>query len=222
MTMKINFPILDEPLEFNQGTILVVEDVTVFSSLVKHFYSYTEDGEVKLFDDKLKSLKESELMLVTDILGYDVNAPAILKLIHADLEGQLNEKLEVKSMVEKLATTITELIAFECLENELDLEYDDITILELINALGVKIETQSDTIFEKCFEILQVYNYLSKKRLLIFVNSGAYLTKYEMEKLLEYIRLSNQTVLFLEPRRLYDFPQYVLDEDYFLNTENMV
>lgn len=222
MTMKINFPILDEPLEFNQGTILVVEDVTVFSSLVKHFYGYTEDGEVKLFDDKLKSLKESELMLVTDILGYDVNAPAILKLIHADLEGQLNEKPEVKSMVEKLATTITELIAFECLENELDLEYDDITILELINALGVKIETQSDTIFEKCFEILQVYNYLSKKRLLIFVNSGAYLTKYEMEKLLEYIRLSNQTVLFLEPRRLYDFPQYVLDEDYFLNTENMV
>lgn len=222
MTMKINFPILDEPLEFNQGTILVVEDVTVFSSLVEHFYSYTEDGEVKLFDDKLKSLKESELMLVTDILGYDVNAPAILKLIHADLEGQLNEKPEVKSMVEKLATTITELIAFECLENELDLEYDDITILELIKALGVKIETQSDTIFEKCFEILQVYNYLSKKRLLIFVNSGAYLTKYEMEKLLEYIRLSNQTVLFLEPRRLYDFPQYVLDEDYFLNTENMV
>lgn len=124
-------------------------------------------------------------------------------------------------MIEQLANTITELLSYECLENELDLEYDEITILELIKSLGVKIETQSDTIFEKCFEILQVYNYLSKKKLLIFVNSGAYLTKNEMEKLIEYIRLSNQNVLFLEPQRLYDFPQYVLDSDYFLIAENM-
>jgi CRISPR-associated protein Csn2 len=93
--------------------------------------------------------------------------------------------------------------------------------LELIKALGVQIETQSDTVFEKCFEILQVYNYLSKKRLLIFINVGAYLTKNEMEKLIEYIQLSNQVVLFLEPRRLYDLPQYVLDDDYFLMAENM-
>ncbi|MGT2753560.1 type II-A CRISPR-associated protein Csn2 [Streptococcus ovis] len=218
--LKINFPILDEPLTLENGTILVIKDVAIFSNLIKQLYDYDEDGELKLFDSKLKSLKESELMVVTDILGYDINAPALLKLIHADLESQFNDKPEVKSMVEKLAATITELIAFECLENELDLEFDEITILELIKALGVKIETQSDTIFEKCFEILQIFNYLSKKRLLIFVNSGAYLTKKEMGKLLEYIRLSNQTVLFLEPRRLYDFPQYVLDEDYFLMAEN--
>ena len=219
--LKINFPILDEPLILSDATVLTVEDVTVFSSLVRYFYRYTEDDQVNIFDDKFKSLKESELMVVTDILGFDVNSAAMLKLIHADIEKQLNEKPEVKSMVEKLANTITELISYECLENELDLEYDEITILELIKALGIQIETQSDTVFEKCFEILQVYNYLSKKRLLIFINVGAYLTKNEMEKLIEYIQLSNQVVLFLEPRRLYDLPQYVLDDDYFLMAENM-
>ncbi|MFN8648724.1 type II-A CRISPR-associated protein Csn2 [Streptococcus sp.] len=219
--LKINFPILDEPLILSDATVLTVEDVTVFSSLVRYFYTYTEDAQVNIFDDKFKSLKESELMVVTDILGFDVNSAAMLKLIHADIEKQLNEKPEVKSMVEKLANTITELISYECLENELDLEYDEITILELIKALGIQIETQSDTVFEKCFEILQVYNYLSKKRLLIFINVGAYLTKNEMEKLIEYIQLSNQVVLFLEPKRLYDLPQYVLDNDYFLMAENM-
>lgn len=219
--LKINFPILDEPLILSDATVLTVEDITVFSSLVRYFYRYTEDAQVNIFDDKFKSLKESELMVVTDILGFDVNSAAMLKLIHADIEKQLNEKPEVKSMVEKLANTITELVSYECLENELDLEYDEITILELIKALGVQIETQSDTVFEKCFEILQVYNYLSKKRLLIFINVGAYLTKNELEKLIEYIQLSNQVVLFLEPRRLYDLPQYVLDDDYFLMAENM-
>lgn len=219
--LKINFPILDEPLILSDATVITVEDITVFSSLVRYFYRYTEDAQVNIFDDKFKSLKESELMVVTDILGFDVNSAAMLKLIHADIEKQLNEKPEVKSMVEKLANTITELVSYECLENELDLEYDEITILELIKALGVQIETQSDTVFEKCFEILQVYNYLSKKRLLIFINVGAYLTKNELEKLIEYIQLSNQVVLFLEPRRLYDLPQYVLDDDYFLMAENM-
>ncbi|KHD45161.1 CRISPR-associated protein Csn2 [Streptococcus uberis] len=220
--MKINFPILDNPIDLNNGTILVIEDVTVFSSVIRELYLYKEDSSLKLFDNKLRSLKESEIMLVTDILGYDVNAPAILKLIHSDLENQLNEKPEVKSMIDKLVATITELLVFECLENELDLEYDEITLLELIKALGIKIETQSDTIFEKCFEILQVYHYLSKKKLLVFINVGSYLTREEYEKLLEYIHLSQLTVLFLESRKVYEFPQYVLDHDYFLISENMV
>ena len=85
--LKINFPILDEPLILSDATVLTVEDVTVFSSLVRYFYTYTEDAQVNIFDDKFKSLKESELMVVTDILGFDVNSAAMLKLIHADIEN---------------------------------------------------------------------------------------------------------------------------------------
>ncbi|MGT2738720.1 type II-A CRISPR-associated protein Csn2 [Streptococcus pantholopis] len=217
--LKINFPILDEPLILQKGTILAIEDVELYARLVRLIYQYDEASELKLFDEKLKSLKESEIMLVTDILGYNINSSAMLKLIHADLEEQFNEKPEVKAMIEKLAATITELIAYECLENELDLEYDEITILELIKALGVKVETSSDTVFEKCLEILQIYKYLSKKRLLVFINSGSYLTRKEVKELLDYISLANQTVLFLEPRKLYDFSQYILDRDYFLIDE---
>lgn len=220
--MKINFPILDEPIEIKQATFLILEEQLIFSDVVKHLYHYSEEDELKLFDNKMKSLKESELLLITDILGYNINSPAMLKLIRADLEKQLNEKPEVKSMLEKLVATITELIAFECLENELDLEYDEITILKLIDALGVKIETLSDTVFEKSLEIVQVFKYLSKKKLLVFVNVSCYLSEHELAKLVEYIQLHNINVLFVEPRKVYDFPQYVVDEDYFLSCENMI
>ncbi|MCB4955360.1 type II-A CRISPR-associated protein Csn2 [Streptococcus mutans] len=218
--MKLNFPILDEPITLEKSTILVLEDVQVFAQMVRNLYQYDEDSELKFFNRKFKSLKPSELMLVTDILGYDVNAPSLLKLVRADLENQFNEKPEVKSMVEKLANTITELIAYECLENELDLEYDEITILELIKALGVKIETQSDTIFEKMFEVLQVYKYLNKKKLLVFINTLSYFKREEIAQILEYIHLSDMVVLFIEPRKIDDFSQYILDEDYFLITES--
>ena len=220
--MKINFPLLDEPLAIENTTFLVLEDQFTFSTIVKQFYQYTDDGELKLFNRNLKALKESELLLITDVLGYNLNSPAMLKLIHADLENQLNDKPEVKSMIEKLVATITELLAFECLENELDLEYDEITILELIDALGVKVETLSDTPFEKMLEIVQVFKYLSKKKLLVFINVTAYLSKDELANLIEYIQLNQLRVLFVEPRKVYDFPQYVMDQDYFLNPENMV
>ncbi len=62
--IKINFPILDEPLVLSNATILTIEDVSVYSSLVKHFYQYDVDEHLKLFDDKQKSLKATELMLV--------------------------------------------------------------------------------------------------------------------------------------------------------------
>ena len=220
--MKINFSLLDEPLAIENATFLVLEDQFTFSTIIKQFYQYTDDGELKLFDRNLKALKESELLVITDVLGYNLNSPAMLKLIHADLESQLNDKPEVKSMIEKLVATITELLAFECLENELDLEYDEITILELIDALGVKVETLSDTPFEKMLEIIQVFKYLSKKKLLVFINVTAYLSKNELVNLIEYIQLNQLRVLFVEPRKVYDFPQYVLDQDYFLNLENMV
>ena len=220
--MKLNFPLLDEPLTVEKATIFVVEDTTVFSRLVRNLYQYQVGSELKIFDEQFRSIKDSELMVVTDILGYDINAVPILKLIHADLENQLNEKPEVKSIIEKLANSITELISYECLENELDLEYDEITVLELIKALGVKIETISDTIFDKIFEILQVYQFLNKKRFLVFINVLSYLTVDEIQKTREYIELSNMDVLFLEPRKRKDFPQYVLDKDYFLLSENMV
>lgn len=222
MIVKINFSILDESLEITPATILTIEDVTIFSSLVKDFYQYSEESKLQLFDEKNKSLKATELMTITDILGFDVNSTSLIKMVHADLEEQFNAKPEVKSTIEKLANTIKDLIVFECLENELDLEYDDITILELIKALGVKIETQSHTIFDKMIEILKIFNYLGKKKLLVFINSGAYLTRNELDKLIEYITLSHQKVLFLEPRELYDFPQYILDKDYFLISKNMV
>ena len=41
--MKINFPILDEPIEILDATILTVEDVTVFSNLVREFYQQLDE-----------------------------------------------------------------------------------------------------------------------------------------------------------------------------------
>ncbi|EFR98988.1 type II-A CRISPR-associated protein Csn2 [Listeria seeligeri] len=220
--MNFNFKLLDEPITIEDSTIFVIEDVRVFANVTKLFYQYDEIEDLKVFNAKQQPLKSTELMLITDVLGHDINSAATLKLIYGDLEQQLNEKPEVKSMIDKLTATISELIGYELLEHELDLEEDEITVIELFKALGIKIETKSDTIFEKIIEIVQVYKYLSKKKLLVFINVCAYLTKEELLELKRYISLNQVKVLFIEPRKIKEVSQIVLDLDYFLHVENDV
>lgn len=222
MGMNFNFKLLDEPITIEDSTIFVIEDVRVFANVTKLFYQYDEIEDLKVFNAKQQPLKSTELMLITDVLGHDINSAATLKLIYGDLEQQLNEKPEVKSMIDKLTATISELIGYELLEHELDLEEDEITVIELFKALGIKIETKSDTIFEKIIEIVQVYKYLSKKKLLVFINVCAYLTKEELLELKRYISLNQVKVLFIEPRKIKEVSQIVLDLDYFLHVENDV
>ena len=218
--MKINFSLLDEPMEVNLGTVLVIEDVSVFAQLVKEFYQYDEQSNLTIFDSKIRSIRSSELLLITDILGYDINTSQVLKLLHTDIVSQLNDKPEVRSEIDSLVSLITDIIMAECIENELDIEYDEITLLELIKALGVRIETKSCTVFEKIFEILQIFKYLVKNRILVFVNMLSYFYKDEIYQILEYTKLSQADVLFLEPRQIEGIQQFILDKDYILMPYN--
>ncbi|WP_172355176.1 type II-A CRISPR-associated protein Csn2 [Lactococcus insecticola] len=220
--MNLNFPQLDEPITLENMTTVVVEDVQVFANLVRELYGFDDANDVRLYDDQFKSLKAADMLVITDILGFDVNSRPVLKLVYQDLETQLNEKPEVKSMIDKLTATISELIGYELLDHELDLEQDEITVQELFKALGIQIETLSDTIFEKIFEILQIFKYLSKKKLLVFINAASFLTSDELAAIREFSELQGLTLLFLERYKVPDMPQYILDSDYFLYTENMV
>lgn len=217
--MKINFPILDEAITIENATILAIKDVKIFAQLVRSFYQYEEDGDVKLYDENFKSLNCSDIMLVTDIMGFEVNKPATVKKIQTDIENQFNDKPEVKSEIERLSSKITELIVSECLENELDLAYDEPSLLSLIKILDIRIDSQSLTLFDKMFEILQIYNYLSKKRLLICINTLSYFETEEIQNIMEYVQLGHQPVLFLEPNTVKGISHYVLDDDFYLDKE---
>lgn len=221
--IKLNFPLLDDPIELVKSTVLVINDVPLFARLNRAFYHYDDQEDVKLYDLKYKPVKSTELLVITDFLGFDVNSATVLKLVYADLEQQLNEKPEVKSMIDKLTATITELIGYELLEHDLDLEVDEITVLELFKALGIKIETLSDTIYEKLIEIVQIFKYLSKKKLLVLVNACLFLSANELEELCQYISLSNVNVLFLETKEIdqqivgnIEVDQYLIDSDYYV------
>lgn len=55
--MKLNFPLLDEPIVLDKSTILVVEEVTIFAQLIRAFYQYDGERDLKIFN-KQTNLKQ--------------------------------------------------------------------------------------------------------------------------------------------------------------------
>ena len=211
---------LDEPIAIRGLTSFVIESAPVFSSFVQNLYQYTEESDaLKIFDKKYECLKESELMIITDILDHDVNSASVLKMVHDDLAKQISDSPEKKTKIEQLLRQAKGLVYEEMLDFEIDLESDDMKLMELLKAMRIKIEIQTDTIFERTFEIMQVFKYLFKKRLLVFINLGTYLTSEELASLQEYAQLQNISVLLVDRHPFEGVEnQVILDEDFVVLT----
>lgn len=52
MQMNFNFKLLDDPIQIEDSTIFVIEDVRVFANVTKFFYQYEETEELTIFDAK--------------------------------------------------------------------------------------------------------------------------------------------------------------------------
>jgi len=202
----------------------VLENRQLFAKIVAQLYQYQGEADyVQLYDERYNNLKPSELMVITDILGFDVNAPSVLKMIYHDLELQISEKPEKKTEIERLLNEVTKLVNGELLEFDIDLISDEITFLEVLKALGVQIEVQTDTIFERLFEIMQVFKYLSKKKLLVLINNSVYFSAKEMQAISEYAKMQNISMLLLDPVKVVGLQTcYFLDNDYCFLREKMV
>lgn len=218
--MKFNFEHLDEAISVSHMTTLVIEDVKVFSNVVEMLYRYNDESKLKIFDKKL--ILPSEIEIVTDILGYDINTPTLLRTIYSNLEKQLNEKLEIRSIFENLTLELGDLIEEEFIDYDLDLEIDEVSVPQIFKLYGVRVEVENRTIFEKITEIIKVFKHQIKKKLLIFINVCSYLNTKEIVQLREYISLYNLNVLFLEPKKTYGINQYILDKDYYLYCKNAI
>ncbi|MBZ5941432.1 type II-A CRISPR-associated protein Csn2 [Weissella cibaria] len=221
---SLNFDFLDEPIKLEGFTELVIENRTVFTKVVQALYEYSDDEEyIQIFNEDYQALKANELMLVNDVLGFDINSATTLKLVYQDIIGQINDKPEVKSKIESYLNQAMQIIKDELVEFEIDLVSDEILLTEALKSLGVKIEIVSDTIFERFFEIIQVFKYLKAKELLVVINAGVYFSKSEIAAISEYTELQNMNMLMINSAKYEGVKsRYVLDEDFVIMHEHMV
>ena len=219
-SIRLNLPILDKSISIEGFTLFIIENREVLSNLVQMIYSYDEGSQLKLYDSEVRTIKPSELIVISDLLGFSINSTAVVKAVQLDVLDQLNENIEQKNKLDLLLTQITSIVGSQCIESELNLTYNELKIEKIISALEVRVDALSNTLFEQLFEVLQIFKYLVKKKLLIFINVASYFSEEELVAIKEFIELNQINVLFIEPRGVYNYPQYILDED-FIMTKNL-
>jgi len=218
--IKINMSILDEPIEVVGLTSIAIEQKSLFSQMIKYLHEYTEESDdLKIFDKKYKSLKASDLLVVTDILNFDFNQTTISKLITEDIFQLISDEPELKNHIEKHLVDATALIEKTLLDFEINLVSKEMNIESFIKALGIRVETEGSSVFECVLDIIQVFKYLSKKRLLVFVNLGTFLTEQEVKTVEEYVELQNLSVLLIDNIAVKGVGnQAIIDEDFVVLT----
>lgn len=216
--MRFNFPTLDESLEISGVTILAIEEAQVFAQIVYDLYTLNDHSSLKIFLSDQTRLTVKDIMIVTDVMAYDLNTTLLQKKILKDLEQQLNLDITKKDSFEMLLGQLEVLLDEELLEHELSLTTDELTISQFLKMVHPKMETSVTSIFEKMLELVNIYRYLQDTvKLLVFVNGGTYLTDAEFSELVHYIELAGLKVLFLESRLIPAHHQYYLDEDFYLH-----
>lgn len=209
---------LDDSISIKGATSLIIENKSIFANLVQSIHAYTaESDDVKIYNNNYEPLKPDEIMLVTDILGYELNTAPVIKHLYSDLENQVAENTELNMKIVSIMGEITSTIANEMLDFEPDLSITEITMQKLFKALEIKIETSDLTIYERVSDIIRVFKYLSKKKLLVFINLGTFLTHKQMEATAEYISFQNMSTLLLDSYPFHapnNINQFVMDNDF--------
>lgn len=215
--INLNFHLLEEPIPIERMTVFSIADTKAYSQLIENLYYYDPEGDVKLFLKNQDRLKESDLILITDLLDFNLNTTRLLKKIYLDLENQLNIRPEIKTKVEKTIYDLMNLINEELIDHDLNLTTDEFNLQKIFKILGIHVEVMGLHLYDKILEIIEVYSYLNEKdKLLVFVNTLSYFTREEIEEIKNYISLNQVDVLFLEGREIEGTTDYYLDSDYFL------
>lgn len=215
--MKLNYPLFDEPIELGAMTVLSIEETKVFRRFAEDFYYYEEGGRIKLFDQDLNNRSKINIRIIGDVLEYDPSSTAALKHIYEDLTAQLNAMPERRMELERLILQMTDLFQHELLEHELHLTMEEASPEKLYKAFGIKIEVKTNAFYQKIYEIVDIYHYLDKKNILVFINALAYLDEKEIKSLREYMALSRVQALFIEPGSQSKQADYYLDSDFYLH-----
>ncbi|WP_159082072.1 type II-A CRISPR-associated protein Csn2 [Aedoeadaptatus coli] len=215
--MKLNYPFFDEPIELGPMTVLSIEEIHVFRRFVEEFYTYDEDSRIKLFDDDLNNRSKINVKIIGDVLEHDPSSTTVLKHIYEDLTAQLNGMPEKRMELERLTLQVADLLQQELLEHELHLTMEEASPEKLYKAFGIKIEVNAGAFYQKIYEIVDIYHYLDKRNILVFVNTLAYLDAGEIKSLREYMALSRVQALFIEPASQSKHADYYLDSDFYLH-----
>lgn len=206
-----------------ESAVLVVENSSLFTNIVHLLYSDNseeESNEVVIIDqDKRLSIKK-DLLVISDILSYDVNDRKFINKLYKLIETEIQINTLLFSDFLQHISQMNTLLLDDLLSIDVEFSYkNEITISSYLKLIELKVDTVSHVdVVEKFFHIIDIVVALDVAKGLVFINSLVYLSENDINEVVKYARYKRLAVLFLEghfEKKGVDIKTYLIDQDFY-------
>lgn len=204
MIMKIFS--LENDITFTEEyiNVLQIQDKKLFTNVINSLNDNINNIEdtkerIIILDNDIEIKIEKEVLMIIDVFNIDFNQKKIQSALYNKIEKIYKQEFErmseFQTIFQKLQLNVLDVF------NEFPFEFnykESIGIQEYLKLLGLKISNNKGKIIDMVFLLIDVVEYLSVAKLLIFVNLKLYLGDDEVNEIYKYAMYKKVNILLIE------------------------
>ena len=184
--------------------VLQIQDKKLFTNVINSLNDNINNIEdtkerIIILDNDTEIKIEKEVLMFIDVFNIDFNQKKIQSALYNKIEKIYKQEFERMSEFQ----TIFQNLLLNVLDvfNEFPFEFnykESIGIQEYLKLLGLKISNNKGKITDTIFSLIDVVEYLSIAKILIFVNLKLYLIDGELKEIYKYAMYKKVNILLIE------------------------
>ena len=184
--------------------VLQIQDKKLFTNVINSLNDNINNIEdtkerIIILDNDTEIKIEKEVLMFIDVFNIDFNQKKIQSALYNKIEKIYKQEFERMSEFQ----TIFQNLLLNVLDvfNEFPFEFnykESIGIQEYLKLLGLKISNNKGKIIDTVFSLIDVVEYLSAAKLLVFVNLKLYPSDDELNEIYKYAMYKKVNILLIE------------------------
>ena len=184
--------------------VLQIQDKKLFTNVINSLNDNINNIEdtkerIIILDNDTEIKIEKEVLMFIDVFNIDFNQKKIQSALYNKIEKIYKQEFErmseFQTIFQKLQLNVLDVF------NEFPFEFnykESIGIQEYLKLLGLKISNNKGKITDTIFSLIDVVEYLSVTKRLIFVNLKLYLIDDELKEIYKYAMYKKVNILLIE------------------------
>lgn len=184
--------------------VLQIQDKKLFTNVINSLNDNINNIEdtkerIIILDNDTEIKIEKEVLMFIDVFNIDFNQKKIQSALYNKIEKIYKQEFErmseFQTIFQKLQLNVLDVF------NEFPFEFnykESIGIQEYLKLLGLKISNNKGKITDTIFSLIDVVEYLSVTKILIFVNLKLYLIDDELKEIYKYAMYKKVNMLLIE------------------------
>lgn len=184
--------------------VLQIQDKKLFTNVINSLNDNINNIEdtkerIIILDNDIEIKIEKEVLMIIDVFNIDFNQKKIQSALYNKIEKIYKQEFErmseFQTIFQKLQLNVLDVF------NEFPFEFnykESIGIQEYLKLLGLKISNNKGKIIDTVFSLIDVVEYLSAAKLLVFVNLKLYPSDDELNEIYKYAMYKKVNILLIE------------------------